>query len=559
MLAVDPTSPFSGGAILGDRVRMQDHATDPGVFIRSMATRGHLGGLALATPQAVRVLDAVGKPWILVETVGVGQVEVEIAGAADTTVVVVNPGWGDGVQANKAGLLEIADVFVVNKADRAGADDDGPRPRARCSSSAAHATWTPPIVRDGRDRRRGRRRAVGRDRARTASYLERHRRARAPPRATVLRDELRAIVVARLGRSVDDACRGDGVRRARRAGRGPRARPVRRGRGCSTTDAGAAFGDAERQAPTDPRRSAAMTDALVLTERRADGVARRAAQPSADEPAVAGAARRARRRRRPRSRPTRGEGGRGHRQREGVRGRRRHRRVRRPGRRARDRRAASAPRSTRSRAIPRPVIAAITGSRSAAGSSSRSRCDLRIAGDTARLGQPEILLGIIPGAGGTQRLAAARRPGPGQGADLERPSGAGRRGARDRARRPRRCPPTRLEAEALDVGRRARVRARSSRWGCAKRRDRRGARRLARRAALDVEAEAFVEVVRHRGRPQRRRSFLEHGPGKRPSAVADPAPGPASRLHRGAEPPAQCVGVLGLGSEALEVAPPDPA
>ena len=120
MLAVDPTSPFSGGAILGDRVRMQSHTTDPGVFIRSMATRGHLGGLALATPQAVRVLDAVGKAWIVIETVGVGQVEVEIAGHADTTVVVVNPGWGDAVQAAKAGLIEIADIFVVNKADRPG-------------------------------------------------------------------------------------------------------------------------------------------------------------------------------------------------------------------------------------------------------------------------------------------------------------------------------------------------------------------------------------------------------------------------------------------------------
>ena len=103
MLAIDPSSPFTGGAILGDRVRMPDHATDDGVFIRSMATRGHLGGLALATPEAVRVLDAAGWPWVLIETVGVGQVEVEVAGAADTTVVVVNPGWGDAVQANKAG------------------------------------------------------------------------------------------------------------------------------------------------------------------------------------------------------------------------------------------------------------------------------------------------------------------------------------------------------------------------------------------------------------------------------------------------------------------------
>jgi LAO/AO transport system kinase len=122
VLAIDPSSPFTGGAILGDRVRMQDHALDAGVFIRSMATRGHLGGLSLATPQAVRVLDAAGLPWVLIETVGVGQVEVEIAGAADTTVVVVNPGWGDAVQANKAGLLEVADVFVINKADRQGAE-----------------------------------------------------------------------------------------------------------------------------------------------------------------------------------------------------------------------------------------------------------------------------------------------------------------------------------------------------------------------------------------------------------------------------------------------------
>jgi len=145
VLAVDPTSPFSGGAILGDRVRMQEHATDPGVFIRSMATRGHLGGLALATPQAVRVLDAIGKPWIVVETVGVGQVEVEIAGHADTTVVVVNPGWGDAVQAAKAGLLEVADIFVVNKADRPGAPD-AVRDLDGMLEMAGALEWRPPIV-----------------------------------------------------------------------------------------------------------------------------------------------------------------------------------------------------------------------------------------------------------------------------------------------------------------------------------------------------------------------------------------------------------------------------
>jgi LAO/AO transport system kinase len=122
VLAVDPTSPFSGGALLGDRIRMQDHATDPDVFIRSMATRGHLGGLAAATPQALRVLSAAGCDVILVETVGVGQAEVEVAALADSTVVLVAPGMGDAVQAAKAGILEVADLFVVNKADRDGAD-----------------------------------------------------------------------------------------------------------------------------------------------------------------------------------------------------------------------------------------------------------------------------------------------------------------------------------------------------------------------------------------------------------------------------------------------------
>ncbi len=122
ILAVDPSSPFSGGALLGDRVRMQDHALDPDVYIRSMASRGHLGGLSWTTPQALRVLDAAGCDVILVETVGVGQSEVEVAGLADTTIVLLAPGMGDGIQAAKAGILEIGDLFVVNKADRDGAD-----------------------------------------------------------------------------------------------------------------------------------------------------------------------------------------------------------------------------------------------------------------------------------------------------------------------------------------------------------------------------------------------------------------------------------------------------
>ncbi|WP_224389806.1 methylmalonyl Co-A mutase-associated GTPase MeaB [Pseudonocardia sp. ICBG1293] len=121
VLAVDPSSPFSGGALLGDRVRMGEHADDDGVFIRSMATRGHLGGLSWATPQALRVLDAAGCDVVLIETVGVGQSEVEIVGLADSTVVLLAPGMGDGIQAAKAGILEIGDVFVVNKADREGA------------------------------------------------------------------------------------------------------------------------------------------------------------------------------------------------------------------------------------------------------------------------------------------------------------------------------------------------------------------------------------------------------------------------------------------------------
>lgn len=148
VLAIDPSSPFTGGAILGDRVRMQNHATDTGVFIRSMATRGHLGGLSLATSEAVRLLDAVGSPCTLVETVGVGQVEVEIARNADTVVVVVNPGWGDSVQANKAGLLEIADIFAINKSDRAGVDQTQRDLEQMLElSDFASKAWRPVIVR----------------------------------------------------------------------------------------------------------------------------------------------------------------------------------------------------------------------------------------------------------------------------------------------------------------------------------------------------------------------------------------------------------------------------
>jgi LAO/AO transport system kinase len=145
VLAVDPSSPFTGGALLGDRVRMQDHASDPGVFIRSMASRGHLGGLSWAAPQAIRVLDAAGCDVVLVETVGVGQAEVEIASLADSTIVLVSPGMGDSIQAAKAGILEIADVFVVNKADRDGAQQTV-RDLRNMIALAAPEGWKPPIV-----------------------------------------------------------------------------------------------------------------------------------------------------------------------------------------------------------------------------------------------------------------------------------------------------------------------------------------------------------------------------------------------------------------------------
>lgn len=206
VLAIDPTSPFSGGAILGDRVRMQDHAIDEGVYIRSMATRGHLGGLALATPLAARVLDAAGKPWVLIETVGVGQVEVEIAGAADTTIVVVNPGWGDGVQANKAGLLEIADLFVVNKADRDGVAETV-RDLEMMLDLTGEMAWRPKIVPTVATRNEGIDELWDavvdhREFQERSGQLARRREAR-------LRDELRAIVLTRLREAAEARCSGE--------------------------------------------------------------------------------------------------------------------------------------------------------------------------------------------------------------------------------------------------------------------------------------------------------------------------------------------------------------
>jgi len=147
IIAVDPTSPFTGGAILGDRIRMQEHALDRGVFIRSMGTRGSLGGLARATKEAIKVLDAYGRDLIMVETVGVGQSELDIMAAADTTMVVLNPGAGDSIQTIKAGIMEIADVFVVNKCDRDGADKTAAEVEAMLDlGHGQNPNWRPPVV-----------------------------------------------------------------------------------------------------------------------------------------------------------------------------------------------------------------------------------------------------------------------------------------------------------------------------------------------------------------------------------------------------------------------------
>jgi len=206
VLAIDPTSPFSGGAILGDRVRMQQHALDPTVFIRSMATRGHLGGLALAVPDAVRVLGAAGVPVVIVETVGVGQMEVEVASAADTTMVVVTPGWGDSMQANKAGLLEVADLFVINKADRPGARE-ARRDLEQMLDLSAFTQWRPPIIDTVASTGQGLDELwneIGRHRAHLASsgILEQRR-------ADRMAHELRRVLMARSALVVDELASGE--------------------------------------------------------------------------------------------------------------------------------------------------------------------------------------------------------------------------------------------------------------------------------------------------------------------------------------------------------------
>ena len=197
VLAVDPTSPFSGGALLGDRVRMQDHATDRGVYIRSMATRGHLGGLAWSTPQALRILDSAGCDVVVVETVGVGQSEVEVAALADTTLVLLAPGMGDGIQAAKAGILEVGDVFVVNKADRDGADQVVRDLRGAIRlAERSPGDWREPIVKTVASRGEGLDEVVAAvDKHRVwmqrGGELDRRRRRR-------VRDEIEAIAVTAL-------------------------------------------------------------------------------------------------------------------------------------------------------------------------------------------------------------------------------------------------------------------------------------------------------------------------------------------------------------------------
>ncbi|WP_328607089.1 methylmalonyl Co-A mutase-associated GTPase MeaB [Amycolatopsis sp. NBC_00345] len=210
VLAIDPSSPFSGGALLGDRIRMTEHATDPGVFIRSMATRGHLGGLSWATPQAVRVLDAAGFDVVLIETVGVGQSEVDVVKLADTTVVLLAPGMGDGIQAAKAGVLEIADVFVVNKADRDGAEatvHDLKQMISLARRELRGPSWRQPIVRTIASKGEGAAEVVAALDSHHA-WLTAHGEL-ARRRAARARDEVEAIALRRLRAELADLRDGD--------------------------------------------------------------------------------------------------------------------------------------------------------------------------------------------------------------------------------------------------------------------------------------------------------------------------------------------------------------
>jgi len=212
VLAIDPTSPYTGGALLGDRVRMQEHATDPDVFIRSMATRGHLGGMALAAPEAVRILDAAGFDLVVVETVGVGQAEIDVAAATDTTLVVLAPGLGDAIQMAKAGILEVADVFVVNKADRDGAAEVQRELKQMLHLGAARP-WEPPVLATAA--------ADGAGIGELWNDIERHRAwltssgTLAADREAAVVQEVRALAGERLATSVAAQLAADGGLRAK--------------------------------------------------------------------------------------------------------------------------------------------------------------------------------------------------------------------------------------------------------------------------------------------------------------------------------------------------------
>ncbi|MEO7060995.1 MAG: methylmalonyl Co-A mutase-associated GTPase MeaB [Lapillicoccus sp.] len=217
ILAVDPSSPFSGGALLGDRIRMQEHALDPEVYIRSMASRGHLGGLSWATPQALRVLDAAGCDVILVETVGVGQSEVQVAGLADTTLVLLAPGMGDGIQAAKAGILEVGDIFVVNKADRDGADATVRDLRHMISlgDRSQPGLWRPPVIKTVAARGEGTAQvmeAIDKHLAWLTDHGELRNR-----RVARAADEIEAIAVAALRSRIGDLRHDESLDRLARA------------------------------------------------------------------------------------------------------------------------------------------------------------------------------------------------------------------------------------------------------------------------------------------------------------------------------------------------------
>ena len=500
VLAIDPSSPFTGGAILGDRVRMQDHATDPGVFIRSMATRGHLGGLSLATPEAVRLLDAVGRHWILVETVGVGQVEVEIAGKADTTVVVVNPGWGDSVQANKAGLMEIADVFVINKADRKGVEETRRDLEQMLElSDLAHDAWRPPIIPVVATEQAGRRRAVG-------------HRARAPG--------VHRGPTASWPAAASSACARSCARSSPAASSsGPASSPPAiAGPSCSrgvVAPHHRPVGGRRRDAAVRRRLSAAALAVgfcgmgeLVLLERRDDGVAvvtlnnpkvnalSQALLADLHEVAV-GADRRSR------PAPWSVTGGERH-----LRRRCRHQRVRRPRR-----GAAPSPRASTARSTPSPPSRGSSSppsaaTRSVAGASWRWRATTASPPSGPCSASPRSCSASSPVAAARSGWPARSAPQPGQGADDHRPSGEGRGGA---AHRPRRRGGGAGGTARAGAGAGRRARGAVQAQALVKRPSTTGESPLAGGLALERDSSRPCSPP---DSGDRRRVFLAHGPGK---------------------------------------------